>query len=46
MSWGLGCNVNGGGGEVVARGDATVGLEAKRSSSNSNNGESSSSSNA
>ena len=39
-SWGLGCNGNRGGTEVVARVEATVGWEAKRSSDN-NNGESS-----
>ena len=42
-SWGMGCNGNRGGVEVVARVEATVGWETKRSSNN-NNGESSSSS--
>ena len=43
LSWGLGCNGNGGGTEVATRVEATVGPEAKRSSTN-NNGSSSSSS--
>ena len=43
LSWGLGCNGNGGGTGVATRAEATVGWEAKRSSNN-NNGESSSSS--
>ena len=43
--WGLGCNINEGGLGVVARVEATVGWEAKRSSNNNNDESSSSSSN-